>query len=247
MVIRKTLIVHFAFACTALLGFMHSIGFAQDKDKTQPPPHLKPVFQPSLRAALQATQLVGPATLALPAFRWTVEYTRPFKKVRISQETYLPIDLNGLALSSVKVLNEQPKSVKPKDEKSDPQPSYSVRGLERVQEGDTGLSFTTNNLKLPLAAGQSFEIAIEFEQQRILQTCSVGASSPASTVHAAIPGQVFALTCKGNAKYMGVGVNLTSSLQYFDRLGFFHRLGEDIQSPMGNFNLRKKITAFSLL
>jgi hypothetical protein len=239
--------VRFAIAQASFVAVLCSAAFAQEMGQTRAPVNLKPVFEPSLRAALQATQIVGPTTLAVPSFRWTIEYTRPFKKPRISQETYLTIDLNGLALSSVKVLNEQPKTTKPSDEKPDIRPSYSVRGLERVQEGDTALSFTTNNLKLPLASGQVFEIAIEFEKQRILQKCSVGAVNPASSVHSAIPGQVFAIACKGNARYMGVAVTLTSSLSYFDRLGFFHHQGEDIESPLGNFQLRKKITAFSLL
>lgn len=141
---------------------------------------LTPKFDPKLRSAMEQTQLVAKSPSAalptIPAFEWTVEQSRPLKKPRILKESYQPVSpalgLHGLAVSSVTDLTpgrENPKSTQTTTPSA---ASYTIRGLERVREDDTSLSFSTQQLKMPLQAGQRFELNIEFEKHESLKLVS---------------------------------------------------------------------------
>jgi hypothetical protein len=208
----------------------------------QAPLNLNPQFRPALLEALAKTGLVGPTTKGVSGFTWTIEYSRPLKKPKLSRETFYPVPLNGLAQSRVEVLND-PDAQPPA---SPPQPSYTVRGLERVQEPDVELSFSAPGLTLPPVTGKSFELSIQFENKRVTQQCIVGQAYPAKEVHLAVPGQVIPVVCKGATKYLGMNVSVTSTVLYFDALGLFLNQLEDIQSPLGPVQLKKKIVDFAL-
>jgi hypothetical protein len=202
-----------------------------------------PNFNLKLRQAFEQTRLIGAQTLAIPAFQWTIESTRPFKKTKIVQEIYTPVGLNGIVLAKTVAITPPPdKRASPADA-----PSFSLRGLERIQEADTSLSFDSPGLKLPLVKGQTFDLAIVHDGQKIVQRCLVGASKPASQFNAAIAGNAVAFECNGAAKYMGMNVSIVSSVVFFESLGFFFNEVEDIKSPLGNFVIRKRIVEFRLL
>jgi hypothetical protein len=206
------------------------------------PLNLMPQFNAQLLEAMSATELVGPATKAIPGFVWTIEYTRPLKTPKLSRETYNPLSLHGLAQSRVEVLNDpdaKPSTVEPK-------PSYTLRGLERVQEPDTQISFSAPGLTIPPAAGKKFDLTIVFEKQRVTQQCVVGTAYLASKILAALPGSVVPIVCKGATKYLGMNVSVISTVLYFDALGMFLNEIEDIQSPFGPVQLKKKIIDFAL-
>jgi hypothetical protein len=204
--------------------------------------NLQPKFSPALLDALRASPLVGSATKPIAAFSWTIEYTRPLAKPKLSRETYTPIAINGLAQSQVETLNEP--NAKPLV--GEPRPSYTVRGLERVQETDAQLSFSAPGLTVPPVPGKQFELNFVYEQKNVTQQCSVGQPYAASKVLATIPGNVTPLTCNGKTKYLGMNVSAVSTLLYFDALALFFNETQDIQSPLGPVQLKKKITDFAL-
>jgi hypothetical protein len=202
-----------------------------------------PRFEPKLQQALEQTRLVGPQTTAVPAFQWTIESSRPFKKTKVVQEIYSPVGINGLALAKTIAI------VPPPDKKaiSPSAPSFSLRGLERIQEADSSLSFDAPGLKLPLVKGQTFDLTIVHEGQKIVQRCLVGAPKPANQYSPSILGNAITFECNGSAKYMGMNVSIVSTVVYFESLGFFLNEVEDIKSPLGSFVIRKRITEFRLL
>ncbi len=203
---------------------------------------LNPQFGTTLLAALNATRIVGQSTKPMASFQWTIEYTRPLRKVRVSRESYYPLALKGLAQSRVETLNEpddKPAVVAPK-------PSYSVRGLERIQEADTQLSFAAPNMVWPLAVGNSFDLTIFYEKQKVVQQCVVGSPQSTAKWFAPIGGTATPVICKGSTQYLGMNVNVTSTMIYFDALGIFFHESEDIQTPLGPVQLKRKITDFAL-
>ncbi len=202
-----------------------------------------PNFDPKLRQALEQTGLIGAQTPAIPAFQWTIELTRPLKKTKVVQEIYTPVGLNGIVLAKTIAITPPPD----KRASAAVAPSFSLRGLERVQEADTNLSFDSPGLKLPLVKGQTFDLAIVHEGQKIVQRCLVGVAKPASQFNASIAGNAVAFECSGAAKYMGMNVSIVSSVVFFESLGFFFNEVEDIKSPLGNFVIRKRISEFRLL
>jgi hypothetical protein len=202
-----------------------------------------PNFDAKLRQALEQTRLTGAQTPAIPAFQWTIESTRPFKKTKIVQETYTPVGLNGLALAKTVAIAPPPD----KRNAAVIAPSFSLRGLERIQEADTSLSFDAPALKIPLIKGQTFELTIVHEGQKIVQRCVVGAAKPASLFNAAMTGNAAPFECNGSAKYMGMNVSIVSSVVFFESLGFFFNEVEDIKSPLGSFVIRKRIADFRFL
>ncbi len=208
----------------------------------QAPLNLTPQFNAPLLEALSSTQLIGTGSKAIPAFRWTIEYTRPLKAPKLSRETYNPIAIHGLAQSRVEVLNDP--DAKPPTEQ--PKPSYTLRGLERVQEADTQISFSAPGLTAPPTPGKQFDLTIVFEKQRVTQQCVVGTAYVASKVLSSLPGNVVPVVCKGVTKYLGMNVSVTSTVLYFDALGMFLNEIEDIQSPFGPVQLKKKIIDFAL-
>jgi hypothetical protein len=202
-----------------------------------------PNFDPKLRHALEQTRLIGAQTPAIPAFQWTIESTRPFKKTKIVQEIYTPVGLNGLVQAKTIAIVPPPQ----KQSGPAPAPSFSLRGLERVQETDLNLSFDAPGLKLPLIKGQTFELTVVHEGQKVVQRCLVGVAKPATQLNAAIAGNAASFECSGAAKYMGMNVSIVSKVVFFESLGFFFNEVEDIKSPLGNFVIRKRISDFKLL
>jgi hypothetical protein len=203
---------------------------------------LSPQWNPALRVALEQSGLVSEKLKAVPAFAWTIEYDRPFSKPKISTETYTPTTLNGVMHSDIKVLNAKPGAAP----KSDNSASYSIRGLERFQANDDALSFQFLGFTFPPTANAKFNLNIEFEKQKIAQTCVVGAPVAASHWHSALTGNALPLMCTGKAKYLGASVNLVSTVIYFESLGMFFNELEDIKSAFGTFALRKRITDFKI-
>ncbi len=206
------------------------------------PALLSPQWNPALRVALEQSGLVSEKLKAVPAFVWTIEYDRPFSKPKVSTETYTPTTLNGVMHSDIKVLNAKPGAAP----KADNAASYSIRGLERFQANDDALSFQFMGFTFPPTANAKFNLNIEFEKQKIAQTCVVGVPTAASHWHVGILGNALPLVCTGKAKYLGANVNLISTVIYFESLGMFFNELEDIKSAFGSFALRKRITDFKI-
>jgi hypothetical protein len=206
------------------------------------PALLSPQWNPALRVALEQSGLVSDKLKAVPAFAWTIEYDRPFSKPKVSTETYTPTTLNGVIHSDIKVLNAKPGAAP----KADNTASYSIRGLERFQANDDALSFQFLGFTFPPSVNAKFNLNIEFEKQKIAQSCVVGAPAAASRWHAGISGNALPLVCTGKAKYLGASVNLISTVIYFESLGMFFNEIEDIKSAFGTFALRKRITDFKI-
>lgn len=173
------------------------------------------------------------------AFSWITETTRPGRSPRQRRESFAgtpPGTPFGLSPVLRQDLPEKPD--KPA------RAGVSVRGLMTLHADDTGLDVQVGHLRLPLSEGARFVLAYREDDSELAQECVAGASEPAASLHAGIPGAVRRIECDGRGKYHGIGVRVSASVLYFESLGVFLNREQRIDTPLGRLRTTTRILQF---
>lgn len=194
---------------------------------------LSPTVLKQARSAGLVTQGIDP----IPRFSWAIEQRRPLRSTRRMSESFQGSDAATAGLSPMTRITTRADG----DRRVD---GVSLRGLMAFSPQDETLDARLEGFTLPMRTGARFSLEYRHDDGRAQQSCTVGASQPASSVFASIPGDVFLIDCDGDARYRGIRVGLSSRVAYFPKLGMFVNLADVIDTPLGKIQSGTKITAF---
>lgn len=212
----------------------------------------------ALREALARTGLIGRRTDPVRAFSWTLESTRPARPPRWRRERYAgtsPGLPDGLSPVWREYLPGEPRESAPADGGvaapaaapfAGPADGYSVRGLMIVHPDDRDLPVHVAGLALPLVEGARFRLDYNDDGASLSQTCTVGSSTPAAGLHAALPGEARTIDCAGQGNYRGIPVSGGATVVYLPRLGVFLNVEQHIDSPFGRLRWTTRIAGFEM-
>jgi hypothetical protein len=193
-------------------------------------------LQPAVRDALKAHPFTKPGA-PQPAFSWTLEKSRTLRKTHLVGETYSPA-ANGVA--TVKVADQRVG-----DEAPSSRTRLSLRGLEYIDADDAELAVTAQNVDMPPKSGGTFTVTVKKDGQSLTKTCKIGERAAASSVFAALPGEMAPIECAGNGTYRGAQVKTKTQMAWFDALGVFLLLREEADTALGKFTETVKIKQFA--
>ncbi len=213
-------------AALAVLSFVGGVRAMQVAE-------LSPTVLKQARNAGLVTQGIDP----IPRFSWSLEQRRPLRSTRRMSESFQGSDAATAGLSPMTRITMRDDG----DRRVD---GVSLRGLMAFSPEDEALDARIEGFTLPMRTGARFTLNYQHDDGRAQQSCTVGASQPASSVFAAIPGDVFLIDCNGDARYRGIRVGLSSRVAYFQKLGMFVNLADVIDTPLGRIHSGTKITAF---
>lgn len=192
-------------------------------------------LQAKVMDELRHTGLVSDA-VPVTAFRWLIENKRPMRKPRQIEETFKG-QVVGLSPVARRIFDPAGKV-----ETSE---YVSARGLIRLDAEDRTIAASIEGLKLPLATGQEFSVAFTRDGHPVRQRCVVGARESAASLHAQLPGTLLGIECKGDGRYAGMKVKVSSRIDFIEALGVFFDRQDVLDSPLGRFENSNRIVEFT--
>jgi hypothetical protein len=192
-------------------------------------------LQTAVREALKAHPFAKPGA-PTPAFSWTLEKSRTLRKTHTVAENYAA-SASGVAAVNV---SDQRGSDAPVVKNR-----VSLRGLEQFDADDATLDVTAQGIDMPPKSGGAFTITVKKDGQSLTKTCKIGERAAASSVFAALPGEMAPIECAGNGTYRGAQVKTKTQMAWFDALGVFLLLREEADTPLGKFTETVKIKQFA--
>lgn len=215
-----------------------------------------PPLRASVLDALASSGLIGGAGDRVAAFAWTLESTRPLRSPRWQHERFsgtppgVPAGLSPIWRQYLPGDPREAQTAAPGPIGADqaaaagPADGYSARGLMIVRPDDAELPVRIAGLVLPLVAGAQFGMSYDEDGASLSQTCTVGASAPAASIHPGLPGEAQSVTCAGRGSYRGIPVRGGASVVYLPRLGVFLNVEQHIDSPFGKLRWSTRVLSF---